>query len=293
MLQHFVNFYRTGDNTSLLNKLLHSCSWQQHQFKAYGQGQIAELLQRWMGDIGRADVTELQVVNSSGYSFYALELVALNTKQKMRVGLLVHHNHQHIKMVECYCNTLAWGANNNFAIEAQLLRLPTPDPLVVSDYDHQDHLQDDAAKPSDFLSEQSVLAVLEPWWRIWSVGQLSQIEQVYADSAAVIGFDDDAQLTKNALFDLLIKLRSGYSRVYCQLQQIIGKQQNGQQQVAVRWYLEGDNDKSGQRERLHFASVLTIADNRIQKELLFFDGVAHLKRYPESPLLMFAEQSDQ
>ena len=279
MLDSFIRFYEKGDTQTLANKLLHTAFWSQHNFKAYGNAQINEAMSNWLAMAGRCKTRVLSKLQTDSGELYVLELHSRNNKKGFLMTLDVHHNQKVIKSVNCIVDTQQLAESLGVSLNDISHHLPQPDPLIVPDYDHQNHLQDDHAIPSMLMPDQHRLASsLDAWWQIWSVGQLSQIEQSY-DKAAVIRFPDkDSETDCDKLFNAFSGLRSQFKRPFCQLLRIVANEQ----QAVLFWYFEGDEKDTLQRERISFCSILDFEQNLIVKDALVTDLAAHFIRYPES-----------
>lgn len=279
MLNSLVNAFTQGDLSGLNSKLLHSTCWSQHNTKAYGEDQLKSIPLNWLTLAGRCQLITSNSVSANNYSVINLQLGLQNTKQPVNYTFWLETNGQVIKSVEAMLDTKQLALANNQPIEQVSQALPSPDTFVLQDYDQQDHLQEEFAKPSNVaqLSEQQA-TLLDNWWEIWSKAQLASIDSVYHPNADIQLPGLLAVTDKNRLFDFVLNKFSNLSRAFAQIERVVVEDNN----IAIKWFLDGD--EKGQRIRAPFISMLTIDDNQIKAELTTTDILAYAKRFSQSEL---------
>lgn len=287
MFEAINNIYRQGDMQGIRRQLLHSSSWQQGQFSAYGESQHSRLWINWLTHCGISDITEVREVNNGqGRSALLLEMQPSKARLPVRAMFSIEHNTSHIKAVDV-------------TVDTQLLQLgldesqddfngwwPQPDPLIISDYDQQLHPETSHASPADLLTTSaSSLVILEQWWEVWQMMQLSNIWQLYqADAEVKLPGCVEAKSAAD-VFEFASQLLNKLSRHYCQLEEVIQDAEH-EESFAIKWYLEGDLHTSTgvTRVRLPFMSLVETSDTGIHSEYLVFDQAAFNKQFPSVEL---------
>lgn len=282
-----LDLYTKGDMLTVRSKLLHSASWQQALFTAYGESQQSRLWINWLNKCGLSKIISCRTLsNDSGRSAMLLDIQPSKGEAPIRMMLFIEHNSFNIKQVDLTIDTLTLKDTLQASNEELSAWWPSPDPLFISDYDQQIHPQTSHAKPSTLLAQDSKHGtVLEHWWEIWQFMQLSHIQTLYQPSAQIYLPGAQKGESPSALFEHVTKLINRLHRHYCQLEQLI-TDPNDPDCTAVKWYIEGDI-KSGNRVtrvRLNLMSFLQVEDEKISKEYLLFDDVAFQKQFPELAL---------
>ncbi len=276
--------FTKGDMLTVRSKLLHSASWQQALFTAYGESQQSRLWINWLNRCGLSDLVEVRVLNNgSGNSAILAELKPQKGQTPIRVMLFVEHNSLNIKQVDLTIDTMTLKESLDTNSDELSTWWPSPDPLLISDYDQQIHPQTSHAKPSSIMSSGAKnVQTLESWWEIWQLMQLSHIQSIYQKNAKIYLPGEQQGTSTFALFEHVTQLMNRLHRHYCQLEQVITDPEEPGC-VAVKWYVEGDI-KSGRnvsRVRLNLMSFLELSDDKIAKEYLLFDDVAYQKQFPD------------
>jgi hypothetical protein len=279
MLNSLINAFTQGDLSGLNSKLLHSTCWSQHNTKGYGEDQLKSIPLNWLTLAGRCQLITSNSVSANNQSVINLQLGLQNTKQPVNYTFWLETNGQVIKYVEAMLDTKQLALANNQSIEQVIQALPCPDTFVLQDYDQQDHLQEEFAKPSNVaqLSEQQA-TLLDNWWEIWSKAQLASIDSVYQADADIQLPGLMASTNRNGLFDFVLNKFSHLSRAFAQIEKVVVEDNN----VAIKWFLDGD--EKGQRIRAPFISMLTIDNSQIKAELTTTDILAYTKRFSQSAL---------
>lgn len=282
-----LDLYSKGDMLTVRSKLLHSTAWQQALFTAYGESQQSRLWINWLNKCGLCKVINCRTLsNDTGHSAMLLDLQPSKGQAPLRMMLFIEHNSLNIKQVELTIDTLTLREALQVSSEDLSDWWPSPDPLLISDYDQQIHPQTSHAKPSSILAQDNKHgSVLEQWWEIWQLMQLSHIQTLYRPSAQIYLPGAQQGETPSALFEHVTKLINRLHRHYCQLEQLITDPADPDC-IAVKWYMEGDikSGNSVTRVRLNLMSFLQVDGDKISKEYLLFDDVAFQKQFPKLAL---------
>lgn len=257
-------------------KLLHSSSWQQFGFTAYGPDQIQTLWLRTFQQVGPCKLVGRQQQSTGLQHALHLSLQPLDDEQALlQVVVTFEANQTHIKKANCI---LAFETAEGFPQS----QLPTPDPQVLSQLDQQQHLHTSHATPIDVCPALSrdapeLAEVVSQWWQTWSTRQLSQVPALYADDAKVCVLQGEADCSVSTLTALHNHLNVELLRNYKQLSSVVFDAAKGQ--VAVEWMIDADIPDSQQRIRIPVVSLLTIANKTIHSEFLLIDRHMLLSRY--------------
>lgn len=279
MLNSLINAFTQGDLSGLNSKLLHSTCWSQHNAKAYGEDQLKSIPLNWLTLAGRCQLTKSHSICANNQYVINLQLALENTKQPVNYTFWLETNGQVIKSVKAVLDTKQLAFASNKPTDQVIEALPYPDPFVLQDYDQQDHLQGEFAKPSNVVQlgeEQKIL--LDKWWEIWSKAQFSSIDSVYQVNAQIQLPGLMTCTDRNMLFNFVVSKFSHLSRTFAQIEMVVIEGNN----VAIKWFLDGD--EKGQRIRAPFISMLTIDNNQIKAELTTTDILAYSKRFSQSEL---------
>lgn len=277
MIDTLIKAFTTGDIAELKTKLLHSTCWSQHNAKAYGQDKLQAQVLSWLALTGRCQVINQTCISQGEQQLIHLTLQPQNSDKTVDYCFWLETNGQVIKSVYAIVDTLQLAFATSQTTDVIMQALPQPDAFVLQDYDQQDHLQADLAKPSNITQltiEDGNL--LDAWWAIWSEAQLANIDNLYQANAKIALPGATSNCNKQEFFDFVLHKHSGLTRVFCQLQQIIV---DGQQ-VAVKWFMDGD--ENGHRIRVPYISLLTLNHGKISFDQTSSDILAHVKRFQES-----------
>ena len=277
MISTLVNAFTKGDLAELNTKLLHSTCWQQHNAKAFGQDKLQAIVINWLKATGQCKVVEQNLVSQGQQQLVSLKLQPCNSDKTVNYSFWLETNGEVIKSVSAVVDTMQLAFATEQTAEKVAQMLPTPDAFVLQDYDQQDHLQQDLATPSNVAKLDAKQAeILESWWAVWSNAQLSAISAIYTDDAKV----ELPGLTSNSssadLFKYVLGKYSHLTRIFCQLEQVI----LDNEQVAVKWYLDGD--ENGTRIRVPFITLLTLKQGKIVADNTTSDILAHINRFNDS-----------
>lgn len=291
MLTTLTKAFIQGDWAELQSKLLHSTSWTQHHATMYGTDQLRRIPIAWLKLAGKCSIEHSLVINQGQQQVIQFDLTP-QLPQSSQPTQSSQANHQSIpyifwletngkviKSVDAILDTrqLALATNHTPAELAQ--NLPQPDPLVLPAYDQQDHLQGDLATPENIGGLTGDLAhLLNTWWRIWSIGQLSEITAIYAENATISLPAADSKDSRLSLFHYISNQYSALTRIFCQIEKLI----SDTNQVAIKWHLDADEQGSG--IRVPFITILTIEDGKIIADNTCCDIIAHGKRFTNSKL---------
>jgi hypothetical protein len=279
MFKELTNLFTLGDLDNIRQDLLNTSSWKQHEFTAHGHSQIEKM---WLNSIelfGFSKVIESQVIENDNLS--ALYLQLSNSDGKLvSLSLIYEHNEQYIKRVNCIVDSKNLAKFSTISEQDLLTRLPSPDPLLISQFDHQLHPESFHALPNDVAALPDVINdVVQSWWHIWQENQLSSFKDIYLPTAniSIAGFDEPRTIEQLRSYKL--RLNNIISRSYCQLDEI-AVDKNGQA-VAVSWQIDGDFVDAGKTKRLRIPvqSFLTIENGKIVNEKLMIDWLSLEKRF--------------
>ena len=104
MFQALSDLYTLGELDQVKQKLLHTTSWKQHEFTAYGQSQIEKA---WLSSIalfGFSHLLEKQFIKGEKHSAIFLKLANKNNDE-LSFSLIFEHNKDVIKRVNCIVDT--------------------------------------------------------------------------------------------------------------------------------------------------------------------------------------------
>ena len=277
MISTLVNAFTKGDLPELNKKLLHSTCWQQHNAKAFGQEKLQAIVIKWLKATGQCKVVEQKLVSQGQQQLVSLKLQPSNSDKTVNYSFWLETNGEVIKSVSAVVDTMQLAFSTDQTAEKVAQLLPNPDAFVLQDYDQQDHLQHDLATPSNVAKlDANQAEILESWWAVWSNAQLSAISAIYSDDARVElpGFTSTSSSAD--LFKYVLGKYSHLTRIFCQLEQVI----LDNEQVAVKWYLDGD--ENGTRIRVPFITLLTLKQGKIVADNTTSDILAHINRFNDS-----------
>jgi len=284
MFQALSDLYTLGELDQVKQKLLHTTSWKQHEFTAYGQSQIEKA---WLSSIalfGFSHLLEKQFIKGEKHSAIFLKLANKNNDE-LSFSLIFEHNKDVIKRVNCIVDTQRLATFAQVSVDEILASLPTPDPLFISQFDHQLHPQSYHASPNDLAElPESMNEAISTWWSIWQANKVSAFNELYHDDATALISGDNATGNSDtsaaqALRQFKLQLVNRVTRSYSQLEQIaLDESANA---LAIAWSIDGDfiDDGVTKRVRIPVQSFLTIKDNKIVDEKLNIDWLALKKRF--------------
>ncbi|WP_099035599.1 nuclear transport factor 2 family protein [Lacimicrobium alkaliphilum] len=280
MYQVISRFFTQADVKSLQQALLHSTCWSQGQRHVYGQTQQKQLWAKWLAHVGLVKQAEPVVIDTGAQQRFVLYQLS-NGERSLSVGAWLYHNHSHIKSLEIVLDTEELAEFSNQNLEQLKDWWPSPDPLVLSDFDQQCHPHTRHAVPADLLTiKGQPVAQLEQWWSIWQRFNLAAVSHLYA--ADCDWQYPSQQVRKPAdLITLVAMMNTRLTRSYAQLEKIL-IDASTQKKVAIGWRIEGDmldNNGNPIRVRLPITSYLELSSQGITKERLLFDEAAFQKAF--------------
>lgn len=280
MFNQLIELYTKGDLAKLSANILHSTAWKQHDFTAYGNMQIEKLWLKSIEQFGFLDVTERQEIQGEQYSALYIELSNKDKSGKVSIAFFFEHNDLHIKKLHCVIDTLALAKLLKQDVETITNALPTSDPLLLSQFDHQLHPKSYHATPNDLTTlPVSMSDTVNQWWNIWQEKQLANFDKIYNSNAQVQIVGIGANEGFHQLRGFHLTLHNRMNRSYCQLENICFNE--ALHSVAVKWHVDGDymDNETIKRLRIPFISILTIKDGLVVKEHLQADWLALYKQY--------------
>jgi hypothetical protein len=280
MFNNLIELYTRGDIAQLSSKILHSTSWKQHDFTAYGNMQIEKLWLKSLEQFGFFTLSKKQTVQGDKFSALYVELTNDEANQSVSITFFLEHNNVHIKRLHCIVDTVSLAKLLNLTPAQVIVALPSPDPLFLSQFDHQMHPQSYHAMPSDICDmPKGIDQVITQWWNIWQEKHLASFEKIYHADAQVniAGFGTNQGY--GALIQFQLKLHNRMHRNYCQLEQLcVDEKQNT---IAIQWHIDGDylENNSIKRIRLPITSIIKLENNLIVDEKFQVDWLALCKGF--------------
>ncbi|NQY89716.1 MAG: nuclear transport factor 2 family protein [Colwellia sp.] len=280
MFNNLIELYTRGDIAQLSSNILHSSSWKQHDFTAYGNMQIEKLWLKSLEQFGFFTLSKKQTVQGKEFSALYFELKNDEANQSVSITFFLEHNNIYIKRLHCIVDTVRLAQLLNLTPEQVIAELPSPDPLFLSQFDHQMHPQSYHARPSDICDmPKDIDQVITQWWSIWQEKHLASFEKIYHTDAQVniAGFGSNQGY--QALRQFQLKLHNRMNRNYCQLEQLcVDEQQNT---IAIQWHIDGDylENDTIKRIRLPITSIIRLENNLIVDEQLQVDWLALCKGF--------------
>jgi hypothetical protein len=279
MLNTLINTFTKGDLVGLKSKLLHSTCWAQHNAKAFGEDKLQSIPLNWLTLAGRCKVESSKSITDGKHQVINLSLLPESGQNRVNYTFWLETNGQVIKSVNAVVDTMQLAFSRNQTPDKIKQQLPQPDAFVIQDYDQQDHLQDEIAKPSNIASlDNSMAKALDTWWSIWSKAQLSAINDIYQPNAEIILPAAIKSAGLDELFNFVLDKFNRLTRNFCQLETIAIEGNK----VALKWFLDGD--ENGSKIRAPFMTILTLDNGKIIEEITTSDILAYINRFPESAL---------
>jgi len=280
MFNKLIELYTKGDLAQLSSCILHSSSWKQHDFTAYGHMQIESQWLNSLEQFGFLQLKNKQTVKSEKLSALYFELATNSVNKPISLSFFFEHNQTHIKKLHCIVDSLA-STQSEYQDVSQLMgQLPAVDPLQLSQFDHQLHPQSYHATPSDFCDlPENTEALINQWWNIWQEKQFADFELIY-DAKSKINIAGLGNSKGNkSLRAFHINMHNRINRSYCQIENICYDSQ--QNTAAIQWQIEGDYlfNEDIKRIRVPVLSFITIKDNVIVQEQLQIDWLSLCKRF--------------
>jgi ketosteroid isomerase-like protein len=277
MLDSIINAFTKGDLADLNSKMLHSTHWTQHNAKFYGSEKLNTVLGNWFALTGKCTVLAHQTIKQNNHYVVYLTFEPTNKNGTINYVFWLETNQLMVKSVLAIVDTVQLAAINQNSPEKVSDNLPSTDPLVISDYDQQDNLQNDIAWPSNLIGKQTQNAdILDQWWAIWSQKQLANINTLYNDDAVINLPGDKHPQKRERLFDFVLSKINTLTRIFTQLEDIAIEGQD----VAIKWFLDGDEDEN--KIRLPFITLLKIENNKIIVDTTVCDILAYNKSFSAS-----------
>jgi hypothetical protein len=285
MLNSIVKAFTKGDLADLNSKLLHSAYWTQHNAKLYGSEKLNTVLGNWFTLAGKCTVSAHHTIKQNNHYVVHLTFEPENSNNTVSGVFWLETNQLMVKSVQAIIDTVQLANASQSELEAVSASLPASDPLVISDYDQQDHLQNDIAWPSNVIdsSDRDTAEILDAWWAIWHQKQLSNIDELYSDDAIINLPGKKVSLNKSLLFDFVLSKTAKLTRTFTQLEDIAIDGQH----VAIKWFLDGDEGSN--KIRLPFMSLLHIENGQIINDTTICDILAFTKSFPLSTLFTIAQ----
>lgn len=277
MLDSIINAFTEGDLADLNSKMLHSSYWGQHNAKFYGAEKLNMILGNWFALTGKCTVLTHQTIKQNNHYVVHLRFEPTNKIGVINYVFWLETNQKMLKSVRAIVDTVQLATINKGSADKVSGYLPPADPLVISDYDQQDHLQHDIAWPSGLVGKQTQNAeILDQWWAIWNQKQLANINTLYNDNA-IINLPGDKQPQKrDQLFEFVLSKINTLTRIFTQLEDIAIDGQD----VAIKWFLDGDEGEN--KVRLPFITLLKIENNKVTVDTTVCDILAFNKNFSAS-----------
>jgi ketosteroid isomerase-like protein len=277
MLDSIINAFTKGDLADLNSKMLHSAYWGQHNAKFYGSEKLNMILGNWFALTGKCTVLAHQTIKQNNHYVVYLTFETTNKNGTINYVFWLETNQLMVKSVLAIVDTVQLAALNQDSPEKVSDNLPSTDPLVISDYDQQDNLQNNIAWPSNLISKQAQnVEILDQWWAIWSQKQLANINTLYNDDAVINLPGDKHPQKRERLFEFVLSKINTLTRMFTQIEDIAIEGQD----VAIKWFLDGDEGEN--KIRLPFITLLKIENSKITVDTTVCDILAFNKNFSTS-----------
>lgn len=277
MLNSIINAFTKGDIKSLDSLLLHSAYWSQHDAKLYGSEKLNMIVGNLLSVVGKTTIVAHQSIRQANHYVINLNIKPENGGNSVNYILWLECNQQLIKSVNAIVDSVQLANLSKRGAKSISDNLPIADPLIISDYDQQDHLQNELAWPSNLIAgHDDKIEILDQWWSIWIQRQLANIDEVYAEDAIVNLPGQTKQTNRQGLFDFVLSVTSKLTRVFTQIEDIAVEDKH----VAIKWFLDADEVKG--KVRLPFITLLEIDNGKIVSDTTLCDILSFNKRFIHS-----------
>jgi hypothetical protein len=283
MFDKILALYTQGDIAQLSENILHSTSWKQHDFTAHGNMQIQSLWLKSLAQFGFLTLTKKQQVKGKNFSAIYFEISSENIDKSISLTLTFEHNERHIKKLHCIVDTVKLAHLLSLPVEQIITQLPSPDPLFLSQFDHQMHPKSYHALPNDVGEmPKGIGSKVTLWWQIWQEKNLASFDKIYSADVDIniAGMNEQQAKGMLAMRKFQLDLHNYISRSYCQLQRLCFDVENNS--VAIEWHIDGDSHtgKNIKRIRIPVISIIVFNDdNMIVSEQFQVDWLALCKSY--------------
>ncbi|TRX56762.1 hypothetical protein [Thalassomonas sp. M1454] len=279
MFNALINLYTQGDIAGLQAKLLHSSSWQQHNFTAYGSSQISRLWMQNLNEFGFSELIASEQIDDGQFSAL-LCLFKNNNDKVVRVAFNFEHKQEFIKRVTCTLDSSSYAEYLQLEDEELVNTLPTADPLVITQFDHQLHPQSYHANPSDLANLASNKKLIDSWWSIWQSHNFPLIKVIYSEDANINLPTHSTKNNTSELTRFILSLGQSLNRSYSQLERVTVDKDNADK-IAICWQIDADINEAGtiHRIKLPIQTFITIENSLILNEEIVIDWHAAMKRF--------------
>lgn len=272
-----MNAFTQGDIKGLDSLLLHSAYWSQHDAKLYGSEKLNIIVGNLLSVVGKTTIAVHQSIRQANHYVINLIIEPENSGNSVNYILWLECNQHVIKSVNAIVDTVQLATLSKRGVKSISDNLPIADPLIISDYDQQDHLQNELAWPSNLIDgHDDKIEILDQWWSIWIQRQLANIDKVYAEDAIVSLPGQIKQTNQQGLFDFVLSVTSNLTRVFTQIEDIALEDKH----VAIKWFL--DADEANGKIRLPFITLLEIDNGKIVSDTTLCDILSFNKRFNQS-----------
>jgi hypothetical protein len=179
----------------------------------------------------------------------------------------------------CIVDTQLLAAVSGMAEDELLALLPAADPLLLNDFDQQDHPFSVSVSPGDLAElPERITPALEGWWSMWRDMQLSHVERYYAEDAVVDMPGRAAAGGRGDVFDWCSKSFVAMKRRFCQPEAVLVDSEEANN-VAILWNVEGDlqHGEFTRRTRIPVITRLEFQAGLIVRDTTLIDGLAARK----------------
>lgn len=284
-LAPLVQLFCAGDLNGMRAQLLHSTAWIQHGRTNYGDEQIAANWLHWLSRCGLGECTEALSLQNRNEALHVLTLQPAQSSSPVRLALWSWHNREFVRRMVCIPDTELMARGLGLHLEQLAGELPAADPLVISDYDQQQHPFSVNVSPTDLADiPPGLSAALRDWWSLWQDQQLAAITTAYTKGAQVRLPGEAESHPAGAMVAFCGKWFNAMRRRYCQPESVLLDADNPDQ-IGLLWHMEGDMElfkSTGKnpfrRVRVTFISLLEFSAGQIVRDTLLVDGAALVKR---------------
>lgn len=281
--QVFGNLWANGDFNEARKRLLHTTSWVQHGRTAFGDELIARQWMRWQTLAGPSRLVETLDLQSKDQRVLLFTLRPEGTDAEVRLALWTWTNGVHFRQVHCLVDTQALGRARGLADEDLIAALPTPDPLIISEYDQATHPHHVDVRPSQLARlDGGQGAALDGWWQLWTESQLANLDEYWTADADIRLPGTTEATDRSGLRRFFTQEVALWQRRACQPEAVIAQGSS----VGVLWHIDCDlatgNDGAPlRRVRIPVISILGIDGGRITRETMVCDLLAVEKNRPQ------------